>query len=228
VKRLFTLVLALLAHVAMAQVPADCAVTYRNDGAWQGQLTTRVGAHYSNPDYTWVVAVPFQLPATPIAGARFVLPTWGSGYYDPLLNPDATGTVNLTVIQSYDSARTCSGFGPGFTYVVPPTLRCVKVNRKQVCTPSTDSVVAATVVTPLITGDLAIDLNAAGLAAIQALQASGRTDVVFGVSMVVPRAEQLVRGELKKTNVPGMAINMDRQSKCEPTLSPYCPRLELR
>jgi hypothetical protein len=231
ITRLATAV-ALLAAVASGQaaaqsyVPADCAVTYRSDNAWQGQLQHRIGADPQNLDYSWAEAAAFTLPATPINSAKVVFPTGGTGFGDA-----GTATVYLTVVQSYDAPNTCAGYGPFMTFVKPPTQICTTVRKVKTCRPSTDTVLAATVVTPLQTGDIEFVLNADSLAVLKRLQAE-QGNVVFGISMLIPRVTIYPWGEdPKKQNQAGEIIDINRSGwigACSPTVTAYCPSLVLQ
>lgn len=212
IKHLFLAALAAVSFAASAQtyVPADCAITYRNDNAWQGQLTARVGALQINPDYSWLMGVAFTVPTAPIAGASVVVPTLGSGF-----GAASTGTFYLTMSLSHGTNETCAGYGPGFTLLKKPS----KDNSM--------TIVASTITSPLVTGDLVFNLNAKALAELRT-RAGDPDGVVFGVSMLVPRITIYPVGEdPKKQNQPG-GFSFERQSACRDTASPYCPSLNLR
>lgn len=227
-RSLLALALTTLSFAAAAQsyIPSDCTVAYRSDGAWQGQMQHRIGAHPLNLNYTWVEAAAFTLPTTPIASAKVVLPTGGTGFGDA-----GTGTVYLTVIQSYDSPNTCAGYGPFMPFVKPPTQVCTTVRKVKTCVPSTDTVLAATVVTPLQTGDIEFTLNAESLAVLRRLQAE-QGNVVFGISMLVPRVTVYPVGEdPKKQNQAGEILDINRTGwigACSTSVTAYCPTLVLQ
>lgn len=208
-KKLITSALAFLAISAQAQVPADCAITYRNDNAWQGQLTSRVGVLYQNPDYSWLMGVAVTPPAQPINSAKLVVPVIGA------FGDAAYGTFYLTIALTYSSANTCAGYGPGFTLLKKPSKD------------NTLTITASTITAQLVDGVLEFPLNAKALTALRAAAADGE-GIVFGVSMLIPRVTVYPYGEdPKKQNKPG-GFSFERKSICTPQYSPYCPSLILQ
>lgn len=211
-KKFFAAALLFASAAVQAQtyVPADCAITYRNDNAWQGQLTARVGSLYQNPDYSWLMGAAFTVPQATIRSAKVVVPTIGSGFGDA-----ATGTFYLTLSLSHDGVDTCAGYGPGFTLLKKPAKD------------NTLTITASTITSPLLTGDLVFPLNAKALDLLRQ-HAGDANGVVFGISMLIPRITVYPYGEdPKKQNQPG-GFSFERMSPCTPTLSAYCPTLQLQ
>lgn len=208
-KRVLSLILSSACSFAGAQTytPAECAVTYRNGNAWQGQLTARVGALQINPDYTWVMGIGVEVPAGPVASAKLIVPTIGSGF-----GSAASATYYLTMLAQDDATNTCAGYGPGYPLLVKPK----KDTRS--------TVLVSTITVPMVAGDLEFTLNAKGLAILR--EAAGDPGgVVFGVSMLVPRVTIYPPGEdPKKSNQPG-GFSFERTSACRGVASPYCPTL---
>lgn len=211
-----TLALAVVSALAQAQVSADCAVTYRNDNAYQGQLLARIGntpaVPWGSKNYTWNMALAFTVPAGHYTSAKVVLPTvfTGSTYqYAP------SGTVYLTYVQAQNSVNTCAGYGPGFALSGKPK------------SDNTNTTLAGTYTTTIPTGDLVLTLNAKTLAMLNA-DAGDANGVVFGVSMLVPRIPVFKEGEWTKGNQPGTIVDFNRESACNSPPSPYCPSLILK
>jgi hypothetical protein len=209
-KTILAAAFALVASIAQAQVPSDCAITWRSDAAWQGQLLARVGAigasaPWDAPNYTWMMSVPFTIPSGTIKSAEVVIPTAATGFGDA-----ATATYYLTAVTEYDSDTACAGYGPGPALLKKPTKN------------TATTFLASTITVPMVTGDLVFPLNAAALAA---LRAHAGSSFVFGVSMNVPRVTVYPPGEdSKKANQPG-GFSFDRISRCPRELNPYCPSL---
>lgn len=221
ITRLATAV-ALLAAVASGQaaaqsyVAADCAITYRNDNAYQGQLLARVGVTplvpWDSKNYTWTMGIAFTVPAGKYSSAKVVLPTLNTGNsygYAP------SGTVYLTLVQGYDGVNTCAGYGPGFALTGKP-----KADNDLVTLAGTYSVT-------IPTGGIVMKLNAKTLALLNA-HAGNADGVVFGVSMLVPRIPVFKDGEWTKGNQPGTVVDFNRESACNGTSSAYCPSLVLQ
>jgi hypothetical protein len=211
-KKFFAAALLLASAVVQAQtyVPADCAITYRNDNAWQGQLTARVGSLYQNPDYSWLMGAAFTVPQGTVRSAKVVVPTIGSGFGDA-----AVGTFYLTMSLSHDGVDTCAGYGPGFTLLKKPAKD------------NTLTITASTISSPLVTGDLVFPLNAKALDLLRQ-HAGDANGIVFGISMLIPRITVYPYGEdPKKQNQPG-GFSFERMSPCTPTVSAYCPTLQLQ
>lgn len=209
-KRIIYAALAFFAITAQAQVPAECAITYRNDNAWQGQLTARVGAIPANFNYTWLMGVGVVVPAGPVASAKLVVPTLGSGF-----GVAGSGTFYLTILAQDGATNTCAGYGPGFPLLAKPKRDTVS------------TVLASKITSPLVTGDLVFPLNDKALAILRA-NAGDPDGVVFGVSMLVPRITVYPPGEdPKKQNQPG-GFSFERMSACRGTASPYCPSLVIQ
>lgn len=211
-----TLVLAVVSALAQAQVPADCAVTYRNDNAYQGQMLARVGntpaAPWDSKNYTWSMALAFTVPPGKYTSAKVVLPTVFTGNAYEFL---PSTTVYLTYVQSYDSVSTCAGYGPGYALTIKPPKDNTLVT------------LAGSFATAIPTGDLVLTLNAKTLALLNA-DAGDANGIVLGVSMLVPRIPVFKDGEWTKGNQPGTIVDFNRETACLGALSPYCPSLILK
>jgi len=152
------LAIALLAGNAYAQT-STCAITHRNDNAWQGQLDARLGAVPLNPDYTWNMTFAFTIqPGTIVSTAsKIVFPTMGTGNgYGNITKAD----VSLYFVNDYSAEETCSGMGPQAMAAQLGSL----VVKKSV---------------PIPTGDVTFVLNAATVAALNAKVAQANLDSTF-------------------------------------------------
>ena len=205
----FVSLLTFFAFSANAQtyIQADCVVSYPANNSGQYQTNTVVGVPATiKSRMDWATAIAFQVPAGSIRSASVTFPTLGTGFGD-----SASATAYLTIIPAYDSAGTCAGYGPFYTLSVKPKKDSDLVS------------LASTVVTPLQTGDVTFNLNAKALNILRGLAG---TDVVFGVSILVPRVPAPEPGDAgKKANQIGALINLWRASKCDGTPSAYCPTL---
>lgn len=201
---------------AQSYVAADCAITYRNDNAYQGQLLARVGntplVPWDSKNYTWSMGIAFKVPAGKFSVAKVVLPTLGTGNGFGYVS---SGTAYLTLVQGYDGTNTCAGYGPGFVLTSKP-----KADNDLVT-------LAGTYTVAIPTGDIVMKLNAKSLALLNA-RAGDEDGVVFGVSMLVPRMPVFKEGEWTKGNQPATIVDFNRESACNGTSSAYCPSLVLQ
>lgn len=213
-KKLLTFLFAIaMSSAAMsAEVPADCAVTHRHDNAWQGKLTARVGVHWSNTDYQWVMGQGFTIPAGRYTSAKLVVPSLAvNDYADPAVTGPAT--VYVTLAPTTPSAIECSGYNGAAMLLKPSKDRA-------------DLFTAATFSTPWVNDGMTIALNAKALAAINA--AAGKPGgFVVGVSNAAPTKTVVKDGETKKAKAPAMVVNFERETPCDGTPSPWCPVLVL-
>lgn len=213
-KLLLSIVLSLFAVMASAQT-ATCAITHRNDNAWQGQLDARLGAVPLNPDYTWSMTFAFVIqPGTVFkTGSKVVFPTMGTGNgYGNITKAN----VSLYFVGDYSAEETCAGMGPQAMAAQLGSL----VVKKSV---------------PIPTGDVVFTLNAATVAALNAKVAQANLDstyatAVFAVYQKVNRVYKYVKypgipWDDKKTNQTGTVIDFARATPCNGMPSPYCPSL---
>lgn len=213
-KTLIALILSAFGAVSYAQ-QADCAITYRNDNAYQGQLLARIGNTIAVPwdskNYTWNMATAFTVPAgTVVNKAKVVLPTISSGNS---YGYATAAIVYLTIIPGYSGDNTCAGYGPGFIGVSKP-----KVDNST-------TVLAGTYTFAIPSNKLEMQLNAKSLDILRA-HVGDETGVVFGISMNVPRMPIYKDGEWTKTNQPGTIVDFNRTSACNTqSTSEFCPTL---
>ena len=211
----FLLALLLLCFGFAQAQTATCAITHRNDSAWQGQLDARLGALPLNPDYTWSMTFAFTIqPGTVFkTGSTVVFPTASTGNgYGNITKAD----VSLYFVGDYGAYETCAGYGPQARAAQLGTL----VVRKSV---------------PIPTGDIVLTLNAATIAALNAKVAQANLDstyatAVFGIYQKVNRVYKYVQypgypWDDAKTNQPGTVVDFARTSRCNGMPSQYCPTL---